>query len=124
MARKRGVDVRITMPDESDLTGLKGINRKIMNLLIKNNIRIFTYPGMTHVKAAVFDNWACFGTANYDDLSLHKNYEIDLATSDRDFVLKLENDILLDGQKKSKELTQCIDTDLTDNLTHSVKDFF
>jgi len=30
---------------------------------------VWLYPGMSHVKAAVFDGWACLGSANWDKLS-------------------------------------------------------
>ena len=55
-----------------------------MNRMLENGIRVYRFPGMSHVKAAVIDGWASVGTANYDKLSLQVNKEVNLATSDED----------------------------------------
>jgi cardiolipin synthase len=103
-ARKRGVDVRITIPrDVNHGIGINA-NKVTVNRLLDNGVRVFVYPGMTHVKAAVYDQWACFGSANFDDLSLHKNYELNLFTADPEIVWQIKNDLLEGGQKISTEI--------------------
>ena len=37
---------------------------------MRNGVRVYAYPGMTHVKAAIYDGWACVGSANFDKMSL------------------------------------------------------
>jgi phosphatidylserine/phosphatidylglycerophosphate/cardiolipin synthase-like enzyme len=78
---------------------------------------------MTLVKAAIFDGWACFGSANYDDLSLHKNYELNITTFDKNFVKCLENKVLIDGQKKSKEIFKPVKVGFLDHLFSNLADF-
>jgi len=103
-ARKRGVDVRVTLPrDVNHGIGISA-NRVAARRLLEHGVRVFVYPGMTHVKAAVYDQWACFGSANFDDLSLHKNYELNLFTDQPEIVRKVKEDLLEGGQALSVEL--------------------
>jgi phosphatidylserine/phosphatidylglycerophosphate/cardiolipin synthase-like enzyme len=50
--------------------------------MLEHGIRVYLYTGMSHIKAAVFDGWACVGSANFDVMSLRINREMNLATSD------------------------------------------
>ena len=46
-------------------------NRVTANRLLKAGVRVYLYPGMTHVKALAVDGvWAYTGTGNFDTLSL------------------------------------------------------
>jgi cardiolipin synthase len=81
MARRRGVDVRVILSANGDSAILNLSNQKAINTMLRNGIRVYSYPGMTHVKAAVYDGWACLGSANFDKLSLQVNQEINLGTS-------------------------------------------
>lgn len=105
-ARKRGVDVRVTVP--SDVNHGIGIaaNKVTVKRLLDNGVRVFVYPGMTHVKAAVYDQWVCFGSANFDDLSLHKNYELNIFTDNPEIVREIREELLEGGQKLSTEIFQ------------------
>lgn len=113
-ARKRGVDVRVTIPRDVNHAIGGSANKKTVARLLKHGVRVFIYPGMTHVKAAVYDNWACFGSANYDDLSLHKNYELNIFTDNPDTVRMVREELLEGGQKLSKEIFDAEDLTLTD----------
>jgi phosphatidylserine/phosphatidylglycerophosphate/cardiolipin synthase-like enzyme len=64
-------------------------NQKAVNVMFRNGIRIYSYSGMTRVKAAVYDGWACLGLDNFDKLSLQLNHEVNLETSDPGMVGKL-----------------------------------
>ena len=81
-ARRRGVDVRVILSSKGDSSMLDLSNQKAINVMLRNGIRVYSYPGMTHVKAAVYDGWACLGSANFDKLSLQVNQEINLGFSD------------------------------------------
>jgi cardiolipin synthase A/B len=122
-ARNRGVDVRVTIPSDFDVKSFSGINKRVANVLLKYGVRVFIYPGTSHVKAASFDGWVCFGTANYDDLSLHKNDEVNLATSDTVFSKKFEEEILLNGQHISSELKESFEVEITDIIGYELKDY-
>ncbi len=80
-ARRRGVDVRVILSAGNDSKVLGLSNQKAINTMLRNGIRVFAYPGMTHVKAAIYDGWVCVGSANFDKLSLQVNREINLGTS-------------------------------------------
>ena len=89
LAKKRGVDVKIILPAVNDMILYDKINLKIANYFIENKIEVYLYPTMNHVKAAIYDNWACLGSANFNRLSMFKNREINIAFYDEKTVNEL-----------------------------------
>jgi cardiolipin synthase len=77
-ARRRGVDVRVILPAENDLGVMNTSNLVTANNMVRNGIRVYAYPGMTHVKAAIFDGWACVGSANLNKMSLFICHELNV----------------------------------------------
>jgi len=121
-ARQRGVDVRVVLPGGID-NGLVGrSNMLAANKMIKNGIRVYLLSGMTHVKAAIYDGWACFGSANFDKLSFRVNYEINLATSHRGAVRDLLDRLFYPDFMVSKELTENVPIKASDYLLEIVAD--
>lgn len=92
-ARRRGVDVRVVLPTAGDSGLMNAANLVATNVFVRNGVRVYAYPGMTHVKAAIYDGWACVGSANFDKLSLRINRELDVATSDPQFVGRLRREL-------------------------------
>lgn len=115
-ARHRGVDVRVTLPSASNIALGAAGSRKAMNTLLRHGVRVFLHPGMTHVKGLVVDGWAIFGSANLDDLSLHKNNEMNLCTQDAAFVKEFETAVLLEGQDRSHEILDPLPSEIWDVL--------
>jgi cardiolipin synthase len=105
-ARRRGVDVRVVLPTAGDSGFMNAANLVATNVFIRNGVRVYAYPGMTHVKAAIYDGWACLGSANFDKLSLRINRELDIATSDPVFVDALRRDLFDRDFAKSREVTE------------------
>ncbi|HXZ52115.1 MAG TPA: phosphatidylserine/phosphatidylglycerophosphate/cardiolipin synthase family protein [Burkholderiales bacterium] len=105
-ARERGVDVRVVLPSRSDSGFMNSANLVASQLLVRNGVRVYAYPGMTHVKAAIYDGWACFGSANMDKLSLFINSELDLATSDPAAVARLRERLFEADFARSREITE------------------
>ncbi len=103
-ARRRGVDVRVILASEGDSRMLDLSNQMTINTMLRNGIRVYRYPGMTHVKAAVYDGWACLGSANFDKLSLQVNKEINLGTSHPAAVESLLRKVFYPDFEKSEEL--------------------
>lgn len=103
-ARRRGVDVRVILPTAGDSRFMNASNLVTANYLARNGVRVFAYPGMTHVKAAIFDGWACFGSANFDKMSLKINLETNLATADADVVRRLRTELFEPDFRRSREL--------------------
>ncbi len=104
-ARYRGVDVRVIIPGESDSPLMTSAVKAHARILMEHGVRVFQLPGMTHVKAAIFDGWACAGSANFDRISLWVNREFDLGFSDPATVEKLARDLFLRDMARSQELT-------------------
>lgn len=101
-AKKRGVDVKIIFPEINDLVISDKLNLKIANYLIENDIEVYLYPKMTHAKAAIYDNWACLGSANFNKLSMFKNREINIAFYDDKLVNELLNKLFIPDIESSK----------------------
>ena len=109
-ARRRGVDVRVIVPEEGNHGPVHASNAVTINRLLEHGIRVFRYPGMTHVKAAVYDGWACLGSANFDKLSLEVNRELNIATSDPEAVAGLLDALFRPDFAVSTELRTPVET--------------
>jgi cardiolipin synthase len=121
-ARKRGVDVRVIMPAVVNHKIMEHSNRVAINTLLDQGVRVFMFPEMSHVKAAIYDGWACFGTANFDKLSLQINRELNLATSDPGTVKQLLEALFEPDFKKSVEITEQVSLDLRDHIIELIAD--
>ncbi len=121
-ARHRGVDVRVILPDLCNHSLMQSSNRLAVNILRNHGVRVFAYPGMTHVKALLCDGWACFGTANFDKLSFQLNYELSLATSDRRVVEELESVLFRPDFAASRELLRHLGTLPGDRVLELIAD--
>ena len=98
------MDVRVVMPLRSGSGPINRSNALAANALLANGVRVYIYPGMAHVKGAVYDGWACFGSANFDKLSLRLNRELDLATSNADAVERFVGEVFQSDFERSVEL--------------------
>jgi cardiolipin synthase A/B len=80
-AVKRGVDVRVLVPWESNHVVTDWIARSYFTYCLQGGIRIFGYRyTMLHAKTCTIDGqWSTVGTCNLDRLSLVGNYEINVA---------------------------------------------
>lgn len=105
-ARRRGVDVRVILSSETDSGVLSLSNHKAINSMLKHGIRVYSYPGMTHLKAAVYDGWACLGSANFDKLSLQINQEINLGFSDPETVEQMLHRVFYPDFAAASELRE------------------
>ncbi len=123
-ARERGVDVRVVLPSVNDFkTGGRG-NLVIANYLHQHGVRVYFYPGMTHVKALLVDGWACVGSGNMTHLSLHLCQEQNIATSDPAFAARLKHDLFEEDFARSFELNQPISVDWVDFVADTVLEGF
>ncbi len=101
-ARARGVDVRVILPSENDISIMQKNNIAMANKLWRNGIKVYFYNGMSHVKAALYDDWAIVGSANFDKMSLFINNEMSLGIDDPAFVKELETRLFEKDFKDSK----------------------
>ena len=121
-ARRRGVDVRVIIPSKGNHGPLNASNRVTINTLLNHGIRVYEYPGMSHVKAAIFDGWACVGSANFDKLSLKVNKELNLATSDPETVNALIDRVFVPDLMMSREILGPVDVAPTTYLAEIMVD--
>jgi phosphatidylserine/phosphatidylglycerophosphate/cardiolipin synthase-like enzyme len=119
-ARLRGVDVRVIMPGENDFAPGHSSNLITSNFLRRHGVRVYFYPGMSHVKALLVDGWVCFGSANFDALSLRLNREGNLATSDADFAARFRHDVFDTDFAKARELKGDIAVDWSDHVSDAL----
>jgi cardiolipin synthase A/B len=123
LARRRGVDVRVIIPLETD-RGI--ITRNITlaaNTMLAHGIRVYIYPGFSHAKAAIFDGWASVGSANLDRLSLHINKELNIATSEPVAVGALQQALFEPDFAKSGELTEPFPLRWSDHIIEMFGDY-
>lgn len=98
-AARRGVDVRIIVPKESNHIVADWLSRGFYNQLLSAGVRLFLYQGaMVHAKTATIDGqWSTIGTANIDRLSLLGNYEINLEVFDPGVARQMEEIFSIDS---------------------------
>ena len=121
-ARKRGVDVRVILPYENDSGIIDRSNALAANMLLRHGVRVYVYPGMSHIKAAIYDGWSCLGSANFDRLSLRLNKEMNLATSHQPAVDELIKTVFTPDFDRSIELTEPLPNRWYDYLMELIAD--
>jgi phosphatidylserine/phosphatidylglycerophosphate/cardiolipin synthase-like enzyme len=92
------------LPTRGDSGFMNSANLIATRAFVRNGVRVYAYPGMTHVKAALYDGWAVVGSANFDKLSLRVNGETNLATSDPAFAATLRRDLFERDFARSREI--------------------
>jgi len=122
-ARQRGVDVRVIVPLVTDRGPITRNNALAANAMLEHGIRVFIYPGMSHVKAAVFDGWICIGSANWDRWSFRLNRELNIATSDVDAAQELQRRLFDVDFARSVEVTEPFPERWSDHLLELVGDY-
>jgi phosphatidylserine/phosphatidylglycerophosphate/cardiolipin synthase-like enzyme len=123
MARRRGVDVRVVVPIETDHGPITRSNVLAVNVMLEHGIRVFIYPGFSHVKAAIYDDWACVGSANFDRFSLRLNRELNIASSEPAMVRQLQERLFEPDFQVSPELTELIPERWVDHLVEIIGDY-
>ena len=122
-ARRRGVDVRVILPLVGNHGPVNKSNALAANAMLEHGIRVFVYPGMSHVKAAVIDDWACLGSANWDKLSFRTNKELNIATSHPEYVENLLRQVFRPDFEQSVELTEPFPERWSDHLAEVISDY-
>ncbi len=89
---RRGVDVRLILPEESNHILSDWLSRGFYRSLLDAGVTILLYRNaMIHAKTATIDGkWSTVGSANIDRLSLTGNYEVNLEIHDEDFAADMQ----------------------------------
>ncbi len=90
-AVRRGVDVRLLVPGQSDNPAASYAGRALFMRLLKAGVKIYTYLGeMLHAKVYLFDQyWSIIGSTNLDYQSLMYNDEGNVGILDQGFASKM-----------------------------------
>lgn len=91
-AARRGVDVRILLPEESNHVVADWLARGLYTPLLRGGVSVWLFQGaMVHAKTATIDGrWSTVGTANVDRVSLTGNYEVNVEIVDEEVAAHLE----------------------------------
>jgi cardiolipin synthase len=86
-AVRRGVWVRVLVPDKSDVPVVQFAVEALFDTLLRHGVDIYTLPGaMLHAKTAIIDDtFTTIGSYNLDERSWRKNLEVNLAVEDAAF---------------------------------------
>lgn len=86
-AVKRGISVQLILPAKSDVPLVRLVNRSSYATLIKGGIEVYERgETILHGKVMLIDGrWSVIGSANLDQRSFHRNYEVNVIVSSSDF---------------------------------------
>lgn len=101
---KRGVDIRIILPEKSDHQFVDLGARAFFKTLLKSGIKIYLYKNkMIHSKSITIDDtWATVGSMNLDSASLLYNFEANIVTTNDKFAKELKAHFFEDLDKSEK----------------------
>lgn len=103
-ASRRGVDVQIIIPQDSNHILADWLSRGFYSSLLEAGITVLQYRNaMIHAKTATIDGqWSIVGTANIDRLSLRFNYETNLEVQDESFAADMEKIFAIDRDNSTE----------------------
>jgi cardiolipin synthase len=86
-AAGRGVQVRLLLPHKSDVPLVRLVSRSYYGQLLNNGVEIFELDSaVLHAKVLLIDeSWAMVGSANMDQRSFHRNYELNVVVDSLEF---------------------------------------
>lgn len=93
-----GVDVRLLVPQATDIPVVRALSRTGYRSLLEAGVRVFEWNGsMLHAKTAVADGrWARVGSTNLNLASWLSNWELDVVIEDEPFGQAMEEMYLAD----------------------------
>ncbi len=93
-----GVDVRILVPQSTDIAIIRDTTRTTYRPLLEAGVRVFEWNGsMIHAKTAVFDGkFSRVGSTNLNVASWFGNYELDVLVEDENFGEQMQKMFLTD----------------------------
>jgi cardiolipin synthase len=104
-AARRGVDIRILVPDDSDSEMAILVQHSRYNDLLEVGAKIYeTHDIVLHSKVVVIDGvWSIIGSSNFDHRSVVFNDEVDAVVAGSETAKELEN-MLLGDMAKAHEI--------------------
>ncbi|MCO6431625.1 MAG: cardiolipin synthase B [Deltaproteobacteria bacterium] len=96
-AARKGADVRLLVPHNSDVFFMPIITSAYYESLLKGQVRVYEYlPRMLHAKSVLIDDWAMVGSTNLNHRSLLHDLEVDVVLSSEESIRTLADQTLED----------------------------
>jgi cardiolipin synthase len=97
-AARRGIRVRLLLPARSDVPLIRLLGRSFYSVLLREGIEIYEMEyEILHAKVMLIDGkQAVIGSANLDQRSFHRNFEINLIIDDEAFGTQIQSKLLED----------------------------
>ncbi|MHC4924552.1 MAG: phospholipase D-like domain-containing protein [Planctomycetota bacterium] len=105
-AARRGINVRILLPKETDEPLVGPLARQTYGSLLDSGVRLYEWPhSVLHAKSMVVDGrWVCAGSCNLNPRGFYLNYEVNIAVDDADLA-SLSEQRFLEDIAASEEVT-------------------
>ncbi len=104
-AAQGGVDVRILVPQFTDVWFIPWVASAFHLGLLRAGVRVFEYTGsVLHAKTMVVDDWALVGSSNLNHRSLLHDLEADVVLPDEKDRTSLERQFMID-MESAQEVT-------------------
>ncbi|MGH9767321.1 MAG: phospholipase D-like domain-containing protein [Blastocatellia bacterium] len=97
-ASRDGVDVRLLVPQATDIPVMRALSRSGYRPLLESGVKVYEWNGpMIHAKTAVADRrWARIGSTNLNPASWVSNWELDVVIEDHRIGERMERMFLED----------------------------
>ncbi len=104
-ASRDGVDVRLLVPQATDIPVVRALSRIGYRPLLESGVRVYEWNGpMIHAKTAVADGrWARIGSTNLNLASWVSNWELDVVIEDKRIGEEMEQ-MFLDDLENATEM--------------------
>jgi len=103
---RRGLDVRLIIPEKNDVWIIKWISLPLLRSLARKGVKIFVYkPRFSHQKVFIADDWICVGSTNLNHRSFLHDLEMDVVIT-----RPANKQIILDGYERDQRLSQAFDS--------------
>lgn len=105
-AARRGVDVRVLVPEKSDVPIARWAARMSYGDILRAGVKIYEYGArVLHAKTILIDDdWSAIGTSNFDYRSFFTNYEINFLSRSPELNVSLAA-IFADDLRVSRRVT-------------------
>ncbi|MBQ9019930.1 cardiolipin synthase [Candidatus Saccharibacteria bacterium] len=126
LAAKRGVDVRIIVPDKPDYKIIFDVTCSYFQRLIKSGVKIYRYlPGFIHSKVFIADDTvATVGSINMDYRSLYHHFECGVYLHQVSALPAIKKDLQEATEKSHKVTLQEATPNLIKSLYQAILRFF
>lgn len=95
-AARRGVDVRLILPEKTDNIFADMATGSFISTLLRRRVKVyFAKEPINHAKVVIIDDFITFGSMNFDRLSFFYNYELNVEATIASIATPLINAAML-----------------------------